>query len=374
VKIDRVETYPLLFPLATPYGDANGYKKYRSSFLVRIITQSGIDGWGECTDWLPALQIGFTERITPFLIGRFALDRTKTVHIINKWHQRAGAAVSMALTEIAAKFSKMHICELWGGRWRSVVPVYASCQSYIDHPEWKQHSCSLVDQVVGNGFKQIKIKIGGRSIREDQQHICMVQKEFQDSVQIILDANQSYDSAAAIEWYHILNRWNNFLWLEEPIPFHSAKEYAYLRARIPIALAGGENMTEAAKFLPLLHQSALDIIQPDPQHHASIDTYRETLTLGRQYGVRISPHCYDGNLSRMYALFAQACLPPWNKMGTDFDIEPVEWDVMENPFNDLVVMNPLNGKVPIPHGIGTGLELDMELIKAHLWDGRSYEG
>lgn len=53
--IERVETYPLLYRLPQAYGDANGYKRYRSTFLVRIITRAGIDGWGKssigCRHW-----------------------------------------------------------------------------------------------------------------------------------------------------------------------------------------------------------------------------------------------------------------------------------------------------------------------------------
>ncbi|MGI6187177.1 MAG: mandelate racemase/muconate lactonizing enzyme family protein, partial [Brevibacillus sp.] len=59
MQIERVETYPLLYRLTQPYGDANGYKKYRACYLIRIVTTSGADGWGEAVDWLPTLDKEF---------------------------------------------------------------------------------------------------------------------------------------------------------------------------------------------------------------------------------------------------------------------------------------------------------------------------
>ncbi len=73
----------------------------------------------------------------------------------------------------------------------------------------------------------------------------------------------------------------------------------------------------------------------------------------------------------MYALFAQACLSPWSKMDGD-KIEPVEWDVIDNPFASLVLIQPVQGKAAIPDGIGIGVELDRSIIEQYRWDGSRY--
>jgi D-galactarolactone cycloisomerase len=104
----------------------NGLKSYRTCYLIRITTASGLSGWGECADWLPALDAGFKKRIIPYLIGKEAGNRTELVTVIKKWHQRAAAAVSMALTDITAKKAGLSVCELWGGKLREQIPVYAS--------------------------------------------------------------------------------------------------------------------------------------------------------------------------------------------------------------------------------------------------------
>src|SRR5690554_5045581 len=107
LNISKIDTFPLHYPLPKPYGDANGIKNYRTSYMIRVTTDAGIEGWGECVDWLPTLHKGFHERIIPYLIGKSVVDRIKLVSIVKKWHSRSATAVSMALTEIMAKTAKV---------------------------------------------------------------------------------------------------------------------------------------------------------------------------------------------------------------------------------------------------------------------------
>lgn len=371
--IERIETYPLLHRLKQPYGDANGYKQYRSCYLIRIVTTAGVDGWGECIDWLPSLDVGFRQRIIPFLTGKCAANRLALVQTVKKWHQRAAAAVSMALTDIVAKWAGLSVCELWGGRLYQQIPVYASFQSYTDVPDWQAQSLENIEQALTAGFSLVKVKIGGRALKDDQSHIEKVLILVKGRAQVALDANQSYDLAAALTWRSFLERWENIAWLEEPLPLVHAnvKEYSKLRQNLLVPVAGGENVKSGQDFLPYLCEGSLDIVQPDPLHVDGIEAYRGTLQLSRQFGIRCSPHTFDGGLSRLYALMAQAVLPPWSKMKGE-DIEPVEWDVMENPFRKLFTVPVHSGIASLPEGIGVGCEPDMEIIRAFGWDGSMY--
>lgn len=148
-------------------------------------------------------------------------------------------------------------------------------------------------------------------------------------------------------------------------------EYRMARSGLTVPLAGGENYQRPQQFLALLREEGIDILQPDVNHMESVDAYRDTLHMARHFGMRCSPHAYDGALSRLYAIFAQACLPSWSKMEGD-DIEPVEWDVMENPFTRMIDLQPQNGNVPVPSGAGIGVQLDWDLIRSYRWDGSAY--
>ncbi|SFJ35856.1 D-galactarolactone cycloisomerase [Paenibacillus sp. UNC496MF] len=372
MKIRTVDTYPLLYRLPAPYGDANGLKTFRSTYLIRIETDDGVSGWGECADALETLHKGFHDRIIPELIGQPANDRRKLVRTVKKHHARAASAVGMALSEIAALRAGMNLCDAWGGRFRDKVPVYASFQSYSAGADWQKRSVAAVEQAAAAGFDAFKVKIGGKSVDEDQRHIAAVQAALSGDPRLALDANQSYDAAAALAWRPLLERMPRLLWLEEPLQIRYAAAYSLLRQRLPVPLAGGENLETAADFLPLLARHALDYITPDPLHVTGIDEYRETLGLARAFGIRATPHAFDGALTRLYALFAQACLEPFGKMQPDA-IEPVEWDAMDNPFTRLVPLRPAGGEVAVPGGTGIGIEIDTDLLAFYRWDGSRYE-
>ncbi|MFC7440259.1 mandelate racemase/muconate lactonizing enzyme family protein [Laceyella putida] len=369
--IQQVDLFPLYYPLAEPYGDANGYKGYRTCFLIQIRTQSGLEGWGECVDWLPTLEKGFRQRIIPFLLGKKATDRTHLISTIQRWHNRSATAVSMALTEILARHANCSVCDLWGGRLRKHVPVYASFQSYTERPDWISHSLQQVDQIISTGFTAIKVKVGGKPFQEDQQHISRMLRLLDGQIKLAIDANQSYDPATALKWNSLFRQYDQWLWFEEPLPFNHLSAYAFLRSRSDIPVAGGENKQQPLDFLTLMQKELLDIIQPDPMHLGGIEAYRDTLQLARHHGVRVSPHTYDGFLARWYAILAHCCLPAWSKMAGE-EMEPVEWDVMTNPFQSLLSVRPVNGLVTIPEGSGIGVEWDLERLESLLWDGTPY--
>ncbi|MFB6497116.1 mandelate racemase/muconate lactonizing enzyme family protein [Bacillus haynesii] len=366
MRIEKVDTFPLFHKLSSPYGDANGLKSYRTCYLIRITTASGLTGWGECVDWLPALDTGFKKRIIPYLIGKEAGNRTELITVIKKWHQRAASAVSMALTDITAKKAGLSVCELWGGKLREQIPVYASFQSYSDRPDWSRHSLRLIEKAVRDGFKTVKLKAGGKVFSEDLAHIQAFQEMTGQNTGLILDANQSYDQAAARKWETWFSGWCNVLWFEEPMPFDDPAEYRMLRSALSVPVAGGENVKGAKPFLPIFLENAVDIAQPDVMHCDSTDDFQTVLKLARHFGKRVSPHSYDGGLSRIYAVFGQACLPPWTKMDGE-DIEPLEWDAMENPFTQLVPATIKDGCIQVPDKI----EIDTELVEAYVWDGSS---
>lgn len=372
MQLSRIETWPLLFRLPEPYGDANGMKRYRSIFLIRLITDDGLDGWGECADDLAVLSALFRDRIGPWLIGQPALERSRLTERVAAWHRKAAAAVSMALTEITAKAAGLHVCELWGGRRRQRVPVYASFQSYSPRADWAEASVARIGRALDAGFAAIKVKIGGKPFAEDRRHVVRIQEAYGDRIRLILDGNQSYDAACARKWCASFRHWDNLMWLEEPIPFKRAGDWRLLRQTMGVPLAGGENMAGTADFLPLLSAGALDIVQPDPGHHPDLDAFRETISVARQFGLRVSPHVYDGGLSRLYALFAMGCLGPWSKMEGERG-EPVEWDVMDNPLAAIWPIRPENGQVRLPEGPGLGLAPDLDAMRNYVWDGSRYD-
>lgn len=371
MKIVKVETYPLFYPLSSPYGDANGLKKYRSCYVIKVITQSGYYGWGEVNDWLPAVDLLFRQRIIPYLIGKKANEHNAIVQVIHRWNKRCAAGVSMALTEILAQASGCNVTSLWGGVLRNEIPLYASFQSYCESIDWIDRSYRQVKKAIEAGFTIVKVKVGGKTLEEDAVHIRTLLAKLDCSIKWIIDANQSYDLASAKWWEQVFVDFPQFLWFEEPLPLTQVRYYRELHNHLSVAIAGGEDVTSSEQFISLLQEEAFDIIQPDVGHISSVFDYLHCLRLGRSFGVRTSSHSFDGAISRLYTIFAHACLPPWSKMKNE-NLEPIEWDMMDNPFSQLVSIKINEGNAVVPNGIGLGCEIDIDILKKFRWDGTSY--
>ena len=55
-------------------------------------------------------------------------------------------------------------------------------------------------------------------------------------------------------------------WFEEPVPPESIDALADVRANSPIPIAAGERYFEPERFLELIYEKAVDILQPDVGH------------------------------------------------------------------------------------------------------------
>ena len=53
MKVLAIDTYPLILPVAEIYGGAAGTLEDCRSLIVRVETETGIEGWGEATQGRP---------------------------------------------------------------------------------------------------------------------------------------------------------------------------------------------------------------------------------------------------------------------------------------------------------------------------------
>ena len=108
MKVLAIDTYPLILPVAEIYGSAAGTLEDCRSLIVRVETETGIEGWGEATqgrlgntyETLETMEIMVRKYFGPALIG-MDLEETgsvlQTLHQIRSGHPLTKAAVETAL-------------------------------------------------------------------------------------------------------------------------------------------------------------------------------------------------------------------------------------------------------------------------------------
>src|SRR5262249_37827558 len=110
--------------------------RQRSGF-VRVTTDSGIQGYGECTPMHGGLHILglIANHLAPALIGKDPLDHAVVLDTLHHRFIKLGpegsltasiAALDIALWDIKGKLLGQPVYKLLGGAWRTEIPFYTS--------------------------------------------------------------------------------------------------------------------------------------------------------------------------------------------------------------------------------------------------------
>ncbi|UOF92680.1 mandelate racemase/muconate lactonizing enzyme family protein [Fodinisporobacter ferrooxydans] len=369
--IREVNVYPLYYQPEKLYGDANGIKPYRSTVLIQILTNSGIDGWGECTGPLPMI-VHEAEVLHTKLCGQDELQRQQILRMLQEATPRIRAAVDIALWDILGKHAGLPISTLLGGAVRERVPVYASLQSYSGgqpHDQWLQQ---LLNRIYSN-HSMVKIKIGALPFAEDMQLIQKAIDMLPKGFGIAVDGNQSYDETSTRRLLFALRSYPTIQWLEEPMPLSLTQSYTRLKQMAPFAIAGGENLADVRSCIEWMQNDAADLIQPDILHIGGISELHLLYQYAARFSIRCSPHTFDSGLARLATLHVASTAKSYTKANIPWDIDPIEWDEMENPFTNLFehTMKVEQGYVALPQAPGLGVSIRKEALREYIWDKTS---
>lgn len=375
MKIDRIQTYVLEHKLSEPFGFAQGWFHQRRTFLIRISTTDGIEGWGEAYGPPEVNQAITHNLLSKLILGRDPFDREVIYHEMYRDTRAFGqkgviisvmGAVDMALWDIIGKAVELPVCKLLGGSFRREVPIYATGLYFRPDP-LDDHK--VIDEAVGYitaGFNSMKVKIG-RSVDRDIRLVQEIRREVGSDINLMVDANCGYDAATAIQVARRLDN-VNLSWFEEPVQTHDIEGYKRIRDAALVPIAAGEGEFHINGFIPLLENRAVDIVQPSIFISGGITVCRNVALFANACGMRCIPHCWGSAITVAATLQLLASLPPF-----PMSIEPIqpllELDQTDNPFRSLISKDPLvadNGFMKIPEGPGLGIEIDITIVERFL--------
>jgi len=205
MRISSLEIYHRALPIkGEPYRMALQTLTELDSTLVRITTDSGLEGWGESCPLGPAYQpehmLGSRAALAemaPHLIGRNPLHIQQLNHLMNQalcGSLYAKAAIDMALWDLAGKAYGARVCDLLGGAAREQVPSYYAI-SLLSPDE----AAALARQKQAEGFKRLQLKVGGRDISEDIAAVRKVSEVLAPDTALAVDANRGLSARDAIQ-------------------------------------------------------------------------------------------------------------------------------------------------------------------------------
>lgn len=370
-RICAVEVFPVSCTLPRPVGDGQGLQPVRQTAFVRVTAEDGQYGWGEGGGPVPGAYL--LRRNASRLVG-MDVRETDLIHarlVAMRLPRGTIGAVDTALWDLKGKLTGMSVVQLLGGARRTRVPAYASLHNYSDTPDLSDEMAALVIDARERGFRGLKLKIGGRPIREDLRYLAVARDAGGDDFDLMADANQTYEMADAVRVGRVLEELR-YAWFEEPLGRHDVAGYAALRQKLDVPIAGGEGATSATDVATLLRERAVDITQPDVAGVGGITEARLLPPLAALWGAAPTWHVWNSPLIQVATLHVLANQAPWRRHSMLPGAAPLEVTTMPNPMREAVLIGAptieADGCLPVPTGPGLGVDVNLDVLRQYAID------
>ncbi|NMB16047.1 MAG: mandelate racemase/muconate lactonizing enzyme family protein [Firmicutes bacterium] len=370
--IETINVYVLRSDrLCEPFGYSQMWYDDRGSCVVQVITNEGIEGWGEAFGPAELNAAVIEKGLAPMILGSDPFDVEVIWQSLYNRYRDYGqkgiiicgmSALDIALWDIMGKAVDLPVCRLLGGVFRREFPAYATGLYFS--PDFSLNK--LIKEAQGYldaGFRSIKMKIGYHP-REDIQFVQAVREAIGYDCQLMVDANHAYNAQTAIELGRRLEEYQ-VSWFEEPVPPEDIEGYIEVKHALDMAVAGGEGEYTRYGFKNLICRRAVDIVQPDTCCAGGLTEARKLVTLANTHGIQYNPHVWGTGIALYCGMHLIASIPD-NPPSINPLPPMLEYDQTPNPLRENITMElpEVNkGLVSVPlDRAGLGITIDQEAL------------
>jgi o-succinylbenzoate synthase len=261
MRIIDVKFYPFLIKLKKPFKFALDTSHDYAGVLVKLTTDSNIDGWGEAapsltiTNETQTTVLKTLQKFKPFLIGKNPLEIESIVNSLDKLvvgNSSAKASIDLALYDILGKYLGLSLRELFGGNKReiktSITIGIKSCEEVL------REAKKLVEK---HKAKIIKLKLGS-GIAQDLKLVKTLREFLSSKIKLRLDANQAYSVRQAIKLLKCLERYE-IEFIEQPINCRNIKGLREIRNNTSIPIMVDESLHTPQDAIEIIRKEAADL-------------------------------------------------------------------------------------------------------------------
>ena len=214
----------------------------KSTYFIRL-RDGNRTAYGEC-----ALFRGLSADDSPDYEEHLSYWTRRPLEVASCPHSSIRFGIETALNNLSRKPSEWHSGQ-------SKIPINGLI--------WmgnKQEMCSRIDAKLNEGFRVLKLKIGGISFDDEMDLLAMIRQRYgADTLELRLDANGSFSPATAPDRLGRLSRYEIHS-IEQPIRAGQPEEMQRLCANSPIPIALDEELIGTSS-LQHKHQ-ILEFIRP----------------------------------------------------------------------------------------------------------------
>ncbi len=372
MRIDRIETIPVRIPLKPERRmiSALGRHDVSEFLLVRVVTDDGLEGWGEATvtprwsgETCRGAKVLIDDVLAPAVRGIevgdiVELDRRMDAVAVGNWF--AKSAIEMACWDIRGRAVGKPVYELLGGACRPLTIRSRFSLGAYDPERARRRAGELV----AAGFTTIKVKVGIDPVR-DVERVRIVRETIGPDIALTIDANGGWDVDTAIRCIRELADCDLTI-VEQPIPPGDYTGLSRVRRETGAKILADESCFDLIHAQELIRHDCCDAISLYPGKNGGIRKAREIAELAAQHGIA----CSIG--SNLEWDLGTAAMAHFIVATPNMQVEHYPGDLLGPDYHEVsIARNPLQISGPLTtltNGPGLGVEVDREIVERYRLD------
>jgi O-succinylbenzoate synthase len=358
MKIAALELRTVKIPLVTPFRTSYGTSFARETFLVRLVTDEGVEGWAECaaepdplysSEFLAGAELVLQDQLVPRLAAlgdELCATRVRTALAPVSGHPMAKHVLETAVLDAELKAAGTSFGRYLGAV-RSRVPAGVSVGIMDSIEELLDH----VDRYLAQGYLRIKLKI---EPGWDVEPVRRVREAYGEELLLQVDANAAYTLADARQ----LAKLDPFdlLLIEQPLAEDDLRGHASLARLIRTPICLDESIASARDAATAIALGACAVINIKPARVGGYLEARSVHDVALANGIPVwCGGMLETGIGRA-ANLALAALPGFTLPGDTSASDRYFATDLTAPF----VLE--DGHVAVPQGPGIGVDVLPEVL------------
>ena len=356
--------------------------------LVKVTTDTGITGWGECY----AASVGpeaMTHVIRDVFDRHMAGESPENIELMFRRAYSAGftqrpdltvmgafSGLEIACWDILGKHRDRPVWALMGGRMNDRLRAYSYLYPLPGHPLpdfWADPDMAAdsARDLVARGYTAVKFDPAGpytirgghmpalSDIDRSARFCAAIRAAVGTRADLLFGTHGQFTPDGALRMARAIAP-HDPLWFEEPVPPDDISAIEYVACNTHIPVSAGERLTTKPEFAALL-RAGVRILQPALGRAGGLWEGKKIATLAEAAGAQIAPHLYAGPVEWAANVHLAATCPNLLMIET-----------IETPFHDALIKGAIrveDGHVLPPTTPGLGIEVDEALARAHPFTG-----
>ena len=353
--------------------------------LVKVTTDTGIVGWGEC--YASSIGPAAMKAVIEDVFARHMQgENPENIELMYRRVYSSGFTQRPDLTVIGA-FSGLEIAcwdvlgkdrdrpvhALIGGRMNDRIRAYTYLYPLPHHDIntfWTSPEMAAESAIdcVARGYTAVKFDPAGpytlrgghmpamSDITQSVAFCKAIREAVGDRADLLFGTHGQFTTAGAIRLAQAIEPYSP-LWYEEPVPPDAVKQMAQVARSTRIPVATGERLTTKAEFAPVLRSGAAAILQPALGRAGGIWEMKKVAAMAEVYNAQMAPHLYAGPIEWAANIQYAASIP-----------NILMCECIETPFHDQLIKGSIrveDGFITPPTAPGLGIDVDEALARAH---------